>query len=98
MRNLFHARRLVGRAKAWLAVGACLDQLYILPVGLSVLQSAARSGDGDFEDHLQVASSVAANLDVIVTRDPAGFRNSPITILTPAQLIGQLTPSASGNA
>jgi hypothetical protein len=43
------SRRLVGRAKAWLAVGACLDPLYILPVGLSVLQSAARIGVGDLE-------------------------------------------------
>jgi predicted nucleic acid-binding protein len=88
------SRRLVGRPRAWLAVGACLDQLYIIPVGLPVLQAAARIGDGDFEDHLQVASALAANLDAIVTRDPAGFRASPIRVLTPAQLIVQLTPTA----
>jgi predicted nucleic acid-binding protein len=90
------SRRLVGRPRAWLAVGTCLDQLYIIPVGLPLLQSAARFGDGDFEDHLQVASSVASGLDTIVTRDPAGFRNSPISVLTPAQLLDQLTPSAPG--
>jgi hypothetical protein len=45
------SRRLVGRASAWVAVGTCLDQLYIIPVGLPVLQAAARMGDGDFEDY-----------------------------------------------
>lgn len=84
------SRRLAGRAKAWVAVGTCLDQLYILPVGLPVLQSAARTGDGDFEDHLQIASSVAANLDAIVTRDSAGFRHSPIPVLSPAEFLALL--------
>ena len=91
------SRRLVDRTRAWIAVGTCIDQLYILPVGLPVLQAAARIGDGDFEDHLQITSAVAANLDAIVTRDGAGFRNSPISVLTPAQLIAQLIPMAPGN-
>ena len=84
------SRRLRDREKAWLAVGACLDQLYILPVDLPVLQSAARIGDGDFEDHLQIASSVAARLDAIVTRDPSGFRHSPIPVLSPAEFLARL--------
>jgi hypothetical protein len=91
------SRRLIDRTRAWLAVGTCLDQLYILPVGLPVLQAAVRIGDGDFEDHLQIASAVAANLDAIVTRDGAGFRNGPTSVLPPAQLIAQLTPTAPGN-
>jgi predicted nucleic acid-binding protein len=84
------SRRLRDRGKAWLAVGACLDQLYILPVDLPVLQSAARIGDGDFEDHLQIAASVAAHLDAIVTRDPSGFRHSPIPVLSPAEFVALL--------
>jgi predicted nucleic acid-binding protein len=88
------SRRLIDRKRAWIAVGTCLDQLYVLPVGLPVVRAAARIGDGDFEDHLQIASAIAANLDAIVTRDDSGFRNSPITVLTPAQLVAQLKPTA----
>ena len=84
------SRRLRGREKAWIAVGTCLDQLYILPVDLPVLQAAARIGDGDFEDHLQIALSIAANLDAIVTRDPSGFRHSPIPVLSPAEFLALL--------
>jgi predicted nucleic acid-binding protein len=36
--------RLADRARAWLAVGTCLDQLYVIPVSLPVLQAAARLG------------------------------------------------------
>ena len=90
------SRRLVGRPRAWFAVGACLDQLYVIPVDLPLLRSAARLGDGDFEDHLQIASAVAARLDAIVTRDPADFRNSPIPVLTPAQFLDQLAPPPPG--
>jgi predicted nucleic acid-binding protein len=90
------SRRLADRARAWLAVGTCLDQLYVIPVALPVLQAAARLGGGDFEDNLQMASAVAANLDAIVTRDPAGFRVSPVPVLTPAQLIAQLATTEPG--
>ncbi len=92
------SRRLIDRTKAWTAVRTCLDQLYILPVGLPVLQAAVRFGDGDFEDHLQIASAVAANLDAIVTRDEAGFRNCPVSVFTPAQLVAQLSLEAPRNA
>jgi predicted nucleic acid-binding protein len=91
------SRRLADRTRAWLAVGTCIDQLYIIPVGLPVLQAAARLGGGDFEDNLQMASAVAANLDAIVTRDPTGFRISPVPVLTPAQLIAQLTTTEPGS-
>jgi predicted nucleic acid-binding protein len=36
------SRRLIDRTRAWIAVGTCLDQLYILPVGLPVLQVSTR--------------------------------------------------------
>jgi hypothetical protein len=70
--------------------------LYIIPVDLPLLRSAARLGDGDFEDHLQITSAVAARLDAVVTRDPSGFRGSPIPALAPAQLLDQLTPPTPG--
>ena len=92
------SRRSVGRVRAWLGIGACLDQLYILPVGLPLLQSAARFGDGDFEDHLQIVSAVAAGLDAIVTRDPKGFAGSPIPVLSPVELLARLPKDGPGGA
>src|SRR5262249_47887174 len=92
------SRRLVGPARAWLAIGTCLDQLYVIPVVLPLLQSAARLGDGDFEDHRQIASAAIARLDAIVARDPAGFRHSPVPVLAPAQFLDQLPSPGPGIA
>lgn len=88
------SRRHAGKDKAWLAVHACLDQLYVIAVGFKELQVAARLGDSDFEDNLQTACAMAAQLDVIVTRDPSGFTESSIPILTPQQMLSRLS---SGN-
>jgi predicted nucleic acid-binding protein len=92
------ARRIAGGERAWLAVGACLDQLYIIPVGPTELRSAAGQGHGDFEDHLQIALALANEVDAIVTRDPVGFVGSPITILTPTQFVEQMRKEAKGGA
>jgi len=87
------ARRHAGRERAWLAVRACLDQLYLISVGLVDLQAAATMGGSDLEDNLQIACAARANLDAIVTRDLAGFANSSVTTFAPAQLLGQLAGS-----
>jgi len=79
------ARRHAGRERAWLAVRACLDQLYLIAVGATELHAAATLGGHDFEDGLQIACAEAARLDVIVTRDPVGFVDS-----TPTELLNRL--------
>jgi hypothetical protein len=48
----------------------------------SVLDALALPG-ADFEDNLQIACAKAAGPDLIVTRDPAGFRDSPVPVLSP---------------
>ncbi len=40
---------------------------------------------------MQLAAAVAAQLDAIVTRDPAGFTGAPIPVLTPETLAAQLS-------
>lgn len=84
------ARRHAGRDQAWRAIRACLDQLYVVAVGATELQAAATLGGRDFEDGLQVACAAAAGLDVIVTRDPAGFAGSPVAVLAPEELLNRL--------
>ena len=84
------SRRHAGRDRAWLAVQACLNQLYVIPVGFNELQVAATSGGSDFEDNLQIACAMTTQLDVIVTRDPSGFATSSIPVLTPQQMLARL--------
>lgn len=88
------SRRHAGRDKAWMAIQACLDQLYVTAVGFNELQVAATLGGSDFEDNLQIACAMTAQLDVIVTRDASGFAASSIPVLTPQQM---LTMQTSGN-
>jgi predicted nucleic acid-binding protein len=89
--NVFYvARRLTDRARAWGAVGACLDQLYTLPVGARELRAAASGTGNDFEDNLLIACASHARLDAIVTRDPKGFSGSPFPVLSPAELLAQI--------
>jgi hypothetical protein len=76
--------------RAWEAVGACLDQLYILPVGVHELLAATAGAGNDFEDNLQVACAVIARLDAIITRDPKGFAGSPVSALAPTELLAQI--------
>jgi hypothetical protein len=84
------SRRLAGRSKAWQAVRACLDQLYVIPVGLSELLEAASSQNGDFEDNLQMALASSAQIHAIVTRDTAGFSTSTVPVETAAQVMARL--------
>jgi len=83
-------RRIVGREKAREIVITCLRGLTILPVDQSILVKAWNLPEPDFEDAVQIAVSIAAGIDAIVTRDAAGFTESPVPVLSPGQLINQL--------
>lgn len=48
----------------------------------------------DFEDGIQYSNAVVNQLDAIITRNPADFPVVSPRILTPAQLIDELTNSA----
>ena len=41
----------------------------------------------DFEDSVQISCAQEWGTDVIVTRDKAGFANSPIKVMTPSELL-----------
>jgi hypothetical protein len=89
--NLFYiTRRILGGDEARRAVRTCLQCFAILAVDGSLLQQADALPGTDFEDNLQLAAAAAVPLDAIVTRDPSGFAGSPVTVLTPADLIARL--------
>lgn len=48
-------------------------------------------GLSDFEDSVQVAAAMGTSLDAIVTRDVVGFVGSPVPIMSPDELVKQLS-------
>jgi predicted nucleic acid-binding protein len=90
--NVFYvSRKLVGRERAWQTVHTCLNQLRIVAVDDTLLHAAVAIAGQDLEDDLQIACAAAAKLEAIVTRDAKGFAHSPIQVLTPAELLRQIT-------
>ena len=78
------ARRVADLTKAHQAVRVCLDTFVICSVNRQTLEHAYALPGNDFEDNVQIACAVHANLDHILTRDPSGFSSSPVPALTPA--------------
>ncbi len=83
-------RRYAGHEKAWQAVYSSLDQLTAVPVGIDELRLATTLEGDDFEDNLQIACAISGQLDLIVTRNLAGFSGNNIPILTPQEMLLRL--------
>lgn len=83
-------RRQTDLSHAHDAVRTCLTTLDIVPVQRTTLDHARNLPGTDFEDNLQLACAIEANMDCLVTRDPSGYPGATIPILTPAQLLAQL--------
>lgn len=88
------SRKLVGGDRARRIVRNCLDTLQVVGVTRDLLDAAERRGGSDFEDDLQIQCATDARLDAIVTRNPNDFGNSPVLILTPAELLALLAKAA----
>lgn len=71
---------------AMIAVTPLLALMEICTVDRNVLEQAIALKLPDFEDAVQIACAMALDLDAIVTRDIAGFRDAPISALSPEEL------------
>ncbi len=65
----------------------------IATVNQAVIRMALTSNFRDFEDAIQYATAVINQLDAIVTRNPQDFPVTTPRIMTPNQLIQELTNS-----
>ncbi len=65
----------------------------IAAVNQAVITMALTANFRDFEDAIQYSTAVINQLDVIVTRNPQDFAVTAPQILTPNQLIQELTDS-----
>lgn len=62
----------------------------IAAVDGTVLRRALALPFSDFEDAVCAACAVSSGCEVIVTRDPAGFRSAPLRVLDPASTLAWL--------
>jgi predicted nucleic acid-binding protein len=76
-------RKEMGNAKAARTISAILRVFGVAAVDGVVIQEALQLPISDFEDAVTAAAARLAGCDCIVTRDPKGFRGSPVRPLTP---------------
>jgi predicted nucleic acid-binding protein len=76
-----------GNARAKRIVSAILRVFKVAPVDGEVVQEALHLPLSDFEDAVTSAAARLADCAYIVTRDPKGFRNSPVRALTPEAIM-----------
>ncbi len=76
-------RKEVGNVKAKRAMVTILRVFGVAPVDAAVVQEAMQLPLSDFEDAVTAAAARLAGCECIVTRDPRGFRGSPVRSLTP---------------
>jgi predicted nucleic acid-binding protein len=75
-----------GNARAKRIVSAILRVFKVAAVDGAVLQEALELPFPDFEDAVTAVAARKAGCDYIVTRDPKGFRESPVRAITPEAL------------
>lgn len=85
------ARKIKGQEAAREAVRLCLNTFAIGIVDRQALELAIDLPGSDFEDNLQISCATLANLDLILTRDKGGFKDAAIPILSPDELVTQLS-------
>jgi predicted nucleic acid-binding protein len=76
-------RKELGNAATTRTVSAILRVFQVAGVDGSVVREALQLPSSDFEDAVTAAAARMAGCDCIVTRDPKGFRGSPVRSLTP---------------
>jgi predicted nucleic acid-binding protein len=76
-------RKELGNAKATRIVSSILRVFEIATVDGVVIQEALQLPLSDFEDAVTAVAARLAGCECIVTRDPKGFRGSPVRFLTP---------------
>lgn len=72
------------------AVADLLSVFRVAPVNKEVLQRAVALSFPDFEDAVCAACASLTECDLLITRDPKGFRGSPVTAMDPASAVAWL--------
>ena len=89
-------RKAAGPPEACRRIGDLLSILDVAPVNRAVLESAASSGIGDFEDAVIAESARQGGARVIVTRSGKDFAKSPVSVHSPKSLPALLDTVSAG--
>lgn len=81
------ARKLVGVERTLEAVRLLLATFEVCAVNKATLEYASKLAGNDYEDKVQIACAYLFQLDAVVTRDQSGFKNSPVQVVTPNELM-----------
>ncbi len=76
-------QREIGAAKAKKTLSGILRVFDVAAVNSVAIQEALQLPCPDFEDAVSASAARLSNCDYIVTRDPKGFRGSPVRSITP---------------
>jgi predicted nucleic acid-binding protein len=91
MTDVFYVtRREAGLEAAQRAVGKLLSSLTIITVDRAILAYANQLPGKDFEDNVQIACAIKAEVGAIITRDKADFRLAAVPVFTPAEFVAEL--------
>lgn len=80
-------RKSSGASKALEGISTLMSFFKIAPVNKAVLESAMSLPFKDFEDAVLHEAARYSNVDVIVTRNIADFKNSSIQVQSPGSLL-----------
>lgn len=75
------------------AVRQVLNNFDTISVGKATLETAYESSLPDFEDSIQFESAKIAAVDRIITRNKRHFRQTEIIVLTPEELLEEVSAS-----
>jgi predicted nucleic acid-binding protein len=79
-------RRQAGIPAAFTAVDRLFDSFGLFAIDAPLLQQARALPGNDFEDNVQIACAMNAQLDLIITRNPADFRLSSVPVIEPSDI------------
>ncbi|MES2701322.1 MAG: PIN domain-containing protein [Bacteroidota bacterium] len=90
--NIYYIlRQKTGHDATIIALQELASLVAIMDVTSNIIRQALSSGNSDFEDAIQYYTAITSNgIEAIITRDPRGFRNSNIRVLSPAEFLAEL--------
>jgi predicted nucleic acid-binding protein len=80
-----------GKVAARATVRNLLAVFQVAAVDRQILSRAVDSPIGDFEDAVLAEAGISQVVDAVVTRDPEGFKDSRLQVLSPQQLYAALS-------
>ena len=87
------ARKVMERDKLRQALSDLLLAVYVCPIDHSILAGAFALPFTDYVDKVQCASAMASQMDAIVTRNLADYKNAALPVLSPTDFLNRVKSS-----